>query len=392
MNTSIIFNLETVKEETVITDDESFASISSTSESIQVMKSKTVRATDGVFNFNDVILIGEPKNMALLKLQSAAVDPAVNLKAFNKQTPDIYMLAYLRSCQPGEQMTKDNKCVVCQEGLYSLTIGADECKSCPEFAQCKNGKDINVTKGYWRESNTSVDIFECFNVASCLGGIIDLANGVTTCEVGYEGNLCHGCGKVGDQWYTRESSHTCSVCPSKTWNAARLALVTVMVLVYVIILIVINVKSQGGQRLTTVYMRILTNYFQILTLAQSYDLDWSDNVKTLLQTVSFIGKGSEIILSIDCFLRDNGFVLYPLYVKVLLCFLVPIGVVFICIPLAAIATCFKRDTTFIRNYIVCFIVLIFVVLPPITSITFAVYNCIDVFNNGSKYLAIDVNN
>jgi len=104
-----------------------------------------------------------------------------------------------------------------------------------------------------------------------------------------------------------------------------------------------------------------------------------------------VGKGSEIILSIDCFLRDNEIELYPLYVKVVLCFVLPFGVAILCIPLSMIATCFKRGTTFRRNYIVCFIVLIFVVLPPITSFTFAIYNCIEVFNDGSKYLAIDVN-
>ena len=40
--------------------------------------------------------------------------------------------------------------------------------------------------------------------------------------------------------------------------------------------------SDGTVKLSTVYMRILTNYFQILTLASSYDLSWSDNMKKFL--------------------------------------------------------------------------------------------------------------
>jgi len=55
-------------------------------------------------------------------------------------------------------------------------------------------------------------------------------------------------------------------------------------IIYVIILVAINIKNENGEQLTTVYMRILTNYFQILTLAQSYDLDWQDNVKEFLQS------------------------------------------------------------------------------------------------------------
>ncbi len=246
------------------------------------MKSKTVRSADGMFNFSDVILIGEPYSYTLLKVSSAAIDPSVNKKAFGLVTQDIYLLAFLRSCQPGEQMTADNKCVLCQNGLYSIEIGAASCDTCPEFATCSQGKNIDVDPGYWRASNTSILIYECFNAVSCLGGVIDLANGNTTCEVGYEGNLCHGCGYAEGIWYNRESSHTCSQCADSAWNAGRLALVTLMILIYTFILVVINIRSEGGQRLTTVYMRILTNYFQILTLAQSYDLDWSDNVKELL--------------------------------------------------------------------------------------------------------------
>jgi hypothetical protein len=36
------------------------------------------------------------------------------------------------------------------------------------------------------------------------------------------------------------------------------------------------------------------------------------------------------------------------------------------------------------------IILIFMTLPTVTSITFAIYNCVDVFNDGSTYLALDV--
>jgi len=113
MGTSIIFHLETVNEETVITDDTSFASLSSEFEDIQVMKSKTVRSKDGVITFDDVILIGQPHSYALLKLTSQAIDPYKNLNSFGIENKQIYMLAYLRPCEAGEQQTADNKCVLC---------------------------------------------------------------------------------------------------------------------------------------------------------------------------------------------------------------------------------------------------------------------------------------
>lgn len=36
------------------------------------------------------------------------------------------------------------------------------------------------------------------------------------------------------------------------------------------------------------------------------------------------------------------------------------------------------------------IILIFMTLPTVTSITFAIYNCVNVFNDGNTYLALDV--
>jgi len=36
------------------------------------------------------------------------------------------------------------------------------------------------------------------------------------------------------------------------------------------------------------------------------------------------------------------------------------------------------------------IILIFMTLPAVTTITFAIYNCVDVFSDGNTYLALDV--
>jgi uncharacterized membrane protein len=71
-------------------------------------------------------------------------------------------------------------------------------------------------------------------------------------------------------------------------------------------------------------MRILTNYFQILMLAQSFDLSWDDNIKEFLGALSFIAKTSDIILSIDCFIRDNGVQTHPVFVKMIITCMIPV--------------------------------------------------------------------
>ena len=196
--------------------------------------------------------------------------------------------------------------------------------------------------------------------------------------------------KVVDQWYSRESANDCSECIEYSQNSWRLAGVSILVIVYFIILIWIDIRSHGQQKLTSVYMRILTNYFQILTLAQSYDLSWDDNLKKFLEAISFIAKSSEILLSIDCFVRDNGIQTHPVFIKMIIACTFPIicmGVVFIFWMLLKL---FKPKSEAITNLVKSVIIIIFMSLPPITSITFAIYNCVDIFNDGDSYLALDM--
>jgi hypothetical protein len=102
-------------------------------------------------------------------------------------------------------------------------------------------------------------------------------------------------------------------CLSYSSNSWRIAGISILVIVYFTLLIYVNIRtvSQGTVRLSTVYMRILTNYFQILTLASSYDLSWSDNMKKFLYYISIITKASEILFSVDCFIKDNGITIEP---------------------------------------------------------------------------------
>lgn len=51
---------------------------------------------------------------------------------------------------------------------------------------------------------------------------------------------------------------------------------------------------------------------------------------------------------------------------------------------------FRRNTGAFTKLVMSIIILIFMTLPAVTTITFAIYNCIDVFSDGNTYLAIDM--
>jgi len=227
------------------------------------------------------------------------LDPTVIQRAYGITPKNMYALARLRICARGEYQTNELKCIICPDGFYTLYENMTSCSPCPQNAVCENGYEIKVDQGYWRNSTQSTDIYECYNVDACVGGY------ESECAAGYGGNLCHSCVQYEGKWYSREVSHECSKCPSYQWNSIRLCLVILLLAVYVVILVIVNIRNEDGRSLTSVYMRILTNYFQILTLSISYDLNWQSDVKQLLQSVAFVGKTSELVLSIDCFLKES---------------------------------------------------------------------------------------
>ena len=52
---------------------------------------------------------------------------------------------------------------------------------------------------------------------------------------------------------------------------------------------------------------------------------------------------------------------------------------------------FKKNMQTATRLIMSVTILIFMTLPAVTTITFAIYNCVDVFEDGKTYLALDVN-
>ena len=144
--------------------------------------------------FNDIILNGIPGTYGLLKVSATAINEVLVKDGFNVINPDTYILAYIRECIPGEFQSIDNKCISCPPGLFSVAKSALECSTCPQFTSCPGGSTLDLFKGYWRSSNMTDQIYECYNTDACLGGKIDLENGISTCQDGYKGSLCHSCG------------------------------------------------------------------------------------------------------------------------------------------------------------------------------------------------------
>jgi hypothetical protein len=123
MNQNI--SLEILDEEmrTMITDNQSIAIMSSQSPNVTVMKSKSVKAQEGIFEFNDVIVVGPPGTEILLKVNTDSISKEKIQKAYPgllEKLPEIFIKGRLRLCMRGEFQTTDFKCIQCSDGFFTL--------------------------------------------------------------------------------------------------------------------------------------------------------------------------------------------------------------------------------------------------------------------------------
>src|SRR3569833_469357 len=90
-------------------------------------------------------------------------------------------------------------------------------------------------------------------------------------------------------------------------NILRLVGLGLIMFVAVGFLIVINLRRKGTNYLS-VLSRIMTNYLQIISFAQSFNLGWPDSLKKVFSSISFISDSSDMVLSLDCFMSSAGII------------------------------------------------------------------------------------
>ncbi|CDW86291.1 UNKNOWN [Stylonychia lemnae] len=267
----------------------SLATLSSSSNSdIQILKSKTVQAQDGVFNFDDVIIIAKPGSNITLSIVVDSIDKVKLRTVLGRDVQDIQIYAKMRLCERGEYQTPDNKCSVCSEGFYQLLSNQKNCSECPSNAICQEGYKIITQDGFWRKNTEDILVHQCPNALACI------SNYEPTCAAGYGGNLCQSCVIYQNQWYSRNDPNSCAKCLDFTVNSLRI-----------------------------------------------------------------VAQASDQVISQDCFIRDTVADVHPLYVKIILACLFPLGCIILISLLWYMVGKLAKLKNYFNNMIVSLIVLIF---------------------------------
>ena len=342
-------------------------------------------AVKGVFSLTGIIPGGPPGSTQRL---TATIDSisSLNVQSNNVNSIDsITIEIFLRNCTNGEQISA-SECTECKENTY-LIEPSKACNSCPVGGICTGGSTILPSAGYWRSSNLSEIVYPCPLRQACTGNTTgyDYAGG---CIKGYYGIMCSSC--IGG--YRKLSDGSCGVCPSQSTNIIVSISIAIVILIICIVLVRFSLTSAFSPKAVhSVYLKILTNYVQLMFLTAQFEFNWPAYVIQLLSFQKQLMSTTDSIFSIDCYVasRLNEDPTQRYYYKLLSTLFLPI-IIFSISFLIWLGVCFTRETySYLkRELFLTMIIVFFLMHPNISIVCLSHFECQDIDKIGS-FLKVD---
>jgi hypothetical protein len=262
-----------------------------------------------------------------------------------------------------------------------------------EHAECKGGAEISVNKGYWRKTTNSTEVKECLYEDAWLGEYHPENKYPVKWEKGYDGVLCTQWQIIDGQKYERLSNFQCAKCPNLAYNTMKIVGIAILICTFFIAVIVVTVRKKRESQ-QSILLRIMANYFQLLTATLSFDLKFPKAMTDIFEPLSKVGASSEAFISFDCFVQDTDikwFAPSNAIFKVLLTGLLPFALFLIAFVVWGLfALCFKSiKQDFLRSFVVTWICTVFLLHPMLTKVGFEIFQWIEV-DEGNYRVRIDI--
>ena len=334
----------------------------------------TFKAKSGVLNITDFVLAGKPGSSAYLELKS---DNMISSGARNDDTEymnSAFIKVDFRNCTNGEQI-QASACINCIGGNYNLQA-SENCLDCPTGASCPGGAKIIVKNGYWRSSLKSDVIYACDVFEACLKGTE--TNELGNCSTGYSGVLCKSC----ETGYLKTASGVCGKCPNKKTTIISIILLCMGILTISFLLVKTTLTSAFSPKaLHSIYIKIFTNYLQLVFIVTQFDLEWPSYVIGFFNVQRSTASLSDQLFSLDCYigLSDSGGVENMYYTKICMISALPIVVMGLSyLYWIFYSFIFESYRWLKREVFTTIIVLFFLVYPTIVKIMFSNFSCVEV--------------
>ena len=287
-----------------------------------------------------------------------------------------------RYCQPGEIEVDNERWAVCSPGSYSFSWNSTECKSWMNNAVWLGGTQVFVEDEYWRLNTNSTEIIQWPRPKSCKGGYNPLLENPVECETGYKGILWTRCDIVNGDKYQKISTYQWSKCPNVIVNSVLVVLVMLLGFAFLFVLIIMTIR-RNHENQTSILLRIMTNYLQLIASAYSLNLKFPNNFVQIFGVVEIFGSPSDAFLSFDWFIRDNEIKFFAPsneIFKTFLTMLLPIVLLLIFVLLWTILRLIwpTRFANLKRHIIISIVCTLFLFHPNITEQTLGLFEWVRV--------------
>ena len=182
--------------------------------------------------------------------------------------------------------------------------------------------------------------------------------------------------------YHKISTYQCAKCPNPVLNGFLVVFVMLIAFVYLLILIIMNIRKKKEDQ-TSILLRIMTNYIQLISIACSFNLKFPSKFLEVFGLIKIVGASSETFLSFDCFVDDSEIKLFASSFEIFKAFhttFIPIALIFMFVLIWMILH-FLNNKIFgnlKRNIIISVICTLFLLHPNITKQAFSMFECISV--------------
>ncbi|CDW91246.1 UNKNOWN [Stylonychia lemnae] len=315
------------------------------------------------------------------------------LEQKNSSELNFQLNLQLRECILGEQFTQLGKCQLCTESYSLVQMQAPgDCISCPiDRAICTGGTTIGPLPGFWRGSNISQKFEKCLYLPACLGMVSPNLNPIGECLVGHQGILCADCAKG----YSRDNKYFCSQCPNPALNFIRLFAISLGVIIFVILIIRSTLNTSKDPYLnTSIYLKILLNHLQLLSVTASLPFQWSEQILNFFSSTKDIATAQNQIFSIDCFLqidKNDSSQLRIFYTKLLIIALLPFLLSYICFQFWLVYNSIKKKGCLVDGkFTSTLVILLFLAHPSIVQYSFFNFKCVDVDSQMRVYDDLEI--
>lgn len=353
-------------------------------------------AISGCFNLTGFILEGPLGQNGTIIFHSDLITEELSKYGYSSQSNQSFISINinLRECSYGEQISK-KQCVFCSQLKY-LIEPSESCLDCPTGAKCLGGYLELPTQGYWKLDRYSSEIYQCPYADSCLGSKnlsdnIDISSlniedddvdYTGTCLTGYKGNMCASC-EIG---YSKSGNGKCAKCPNPSVNAVIIASFMLLIIMIAYIMVSSTLKSAfSAKSLHSIYIKIFTNYLQIVFLTTELNLNWPNYVLQFFSIQRSAASSTDQLYSIDCFFGEkSNFKTEDIYYyKILLAALLPFAVGLISLVVWLFISFYKESNSYLKRELwTTIIVLFFLVHPNVVKTIFSSFSCKEIKRSG----------